>query len=153
MFFTHLEDFITNLYSKLQIHEPYQLDMFTIAKKLNIDIVYRKTSFRLGNDIVLIKSTKQKEWQNFGHELEHSLQHVGQQLNMHYLFRDLQEYQARRFAYHFCVPTFMLQQYNDLTVCDVMNLFNVEYGFALKRLEMYERKLLDEGSTICQSVY
>ncbi|WP_174616458.1 ImmA/IrrE family metallo-endopeptidase [Virgibacillus ihumii] len=120
--------------------------MFTIAKKLNINIVYRESnfSFSIENDIILVKSTIQQEWQNFCHELGHRLRHVGQQLKMHYLFRDLQEYQAENFAYHFCVPTFMLEKIENLTAYKIAILFNVEYEFASKRLEMYERKVLNE---------
>ncbi|MDY0394741.1 ImmA/IrrE family metallo-endopeptidase [Virgibacillus halophilus] len=83
-----------------------------------------------------------KEWQEFGHELAHHLRHCGQQLNMHPLFRQLQEYQATYFAYHFCVPTFMLQQLIGISVKQIMNLFNVEYEFAVRRLEIYQNNKL-----------
>lgn len=93
-----------------------------------------------------MNSTKQQQWQKFGHEVCHYLIHCGQQLNMYYLFRDLQENQANYFAYHFCIPTFMLEDLKEVTVYEVMNLFNVEYEFAFKRLEMYERKIIHERS-------
>ncbi|WP_246202667.1 ImmA/IrrE family metallo-endopeptidase [Virgibacillus doumboii] len=145
MVYTYMEDFVTDLYYRLRITEPNQLYMFVIAKKLGINIVYRKTTFRFGNDIILEKSSEQVEWQQFGHELGHRLRHVGQQLNMPYLFRQLQEYQATQFAYHFCIPTFMLDNLYDYSIYDVMNLFNVEYEFALRRLEMYKNSILLEG--------
>ncbi|HAM81614.1 ImmA/IrrE family metallo-endopeptidase [Ornithinibacillus bavariensis] len=98
-----------------------------------------------GNDIRIRRSTKQKEWQLFGHELGHSLRHCGHQLKMHPLFKELQEYQANYFAYHFCIPTFMLDKLINYTVKDIMALFNVENDFALRRLEMHKGKFLIGG--------
>lgn len=143
MHYTHLEDYIYDLYKSLSITEPNQLIKEDIAEKLKLDISYQRSGFRFNGNITLIKSTKQKEWQMFAHELCHKLAHVGNQLNMHYLFRDLQECQANYFSYHFCVPTFMLQNLKEVTVYDIMDLFNVEYDFALRRFEMYQSKLLE----------
>lgn len=61
---------------------------------------------------------------------------------MHPMFIDLQEWQANHFAYHFCVPTFMLEDLEEVTIYEIMNLFNVCYDFASKRIEMYQNKLL-----------
>jgi len=141
--YSHLEDYIAGLYQSLSISRPDQLNVNDLSKKLQLNIYYSNVSFRIGNNIVLQRSNKQQEWQAFGHELGHYLRHNGNQLTMHYLFRDLQEYQANYFAYHFCVPTFMLEKLKGVTNYDVMNLFNVEYEFAMKRLEMYERKMLE----------
>lgn len=140
--YTHLEDFVNNLYNIIGIYNPYNLDMYVIAHRLGIKIVYNKTSFRYGSIIALTRVSKQQCWQRFGHELSHYVGHVGHQLKMPYLFRDLQEYQANRFAYHFCVPTFMLDQLKGVTANDIVALFNVEYSFALKRLEMYKNKFI-----------
>lgn len=60
LFFTYLEDFITELYKKLNILEPHQLDMFTIAKKLNINIVYRKSVFESEMTLYLSNLQNQK---------------------------------------------------------------------------------------------
>ncbi|HLS10432.1 ImmA/IrrE family metallo-endopeptidase [Lentibacillus sp.] len=133
-----------NLYRYLNISHPNQLDINKIANKLNLTIHYGSTSFRIDNELVIKRSTKQKEWQLFGHEVGHYLIHVGNHYFMHYLFRDLQEWQANLFAYHFCVPTFMLDNLYKIIASDIMNLFNVEFEFARKRLEMYERKVIDE---------
>ncbi|WP_368532778.1 ImmA/IrrE family metallo-endopeptidase [Cytobacillus horneckiae] len=123
------------------MEKPEDLDMHTIAKKLGIQIVYKKKSFRFNNEIVLTKGTQQEEWMLFGHETTHYIRHCGNQLNMHPLFRDLQEFQANHFAYHFCVPTFMLEEIKGVTVHDIMNQFNVDFEFALNRLEMFKNKL------------
>src|SRR5699024_11021210 len=104
--YTHLEEDIIKLYRVLSIDNPANICMETIANKLNINLIYGIASFRLDNEIIIKPSNSKKEWQDFGHEISHWLRHVGNQLNMHFLFRDLQEYQADYFAYHFCVPTF-----------------------------------------------
>ncbi|WP_234448082.1 ImmA/IrrE family metallo-endopeptidase [Virgibacillus salexigens] len=141
---THLEDYIQDLYKYLRINRPNQLTIDSIAKKLDLNIYYGKFSLRFGHDLVIQKSTKQQEWQVFGHELGHYLRHCGNHYTMNRLFIDLQEYHANHFAYHFCVPTFMLQKTDELSISAIMNLFNVEYDFAVKRLEMYQNKLYKE---------
>ena len=148
LIYTHIENYIRDLYKMLSIDDPCQLEINRIAQNLKINVYYGKSNFRIGNNIILRKSSKQKEWQMFGHELCHCLRHVGNQLNMHYLFVDLQEYQADHFAYHFCVPTFMLQNIKGVDAYKIMNLFNVEYCFALRRLEMYQNKLINRRISI-----
>lgn len=140
--YTHLEDYVNNLYKTIGIADPYELNMFMIAKRLGVEIIYSKATFRFGSIIALSYGSRQQHWQRFGHELSHYVGHVGHQLNMNYLFRELQEFQAKRFAYHFCVPTFMLDQLKGVNAYKIMNLFNVEYNFAFRRLEMYKNKFI-----------
>ncbi len=143
---THIEDYIYQLYRKIDILSPTDLNTFVVAFKLGVKITYRKRLFVYRNEIILKQESLEKQWQMFGHEICHHLRHVGNQLNMPKLFVDYQEYQADYFAYHFCVPTFMLQQLKEVTVYDVMRLFNVEYDFALRRIEMYKSKVTMIGS-------
>ncbi|GAB4074758.1 hypothetical protein GCM10028778_22610 [Barrientosiimonas marina] len=124
----------------MRITTPQQMSIKRIANSLGINIHYGCVNFIIDNDIVIRETTKQREWQLFGHELGHYLRHAGNQYVMCYLFRDLQEYQADHFAYHFCVPTFMLDNVQPLTVHDVVNLFCVEYQFARQRLDMYQQR-------------
>ena len=138
-----MEDFINQLYINLHVNNPNQLEIAYLAKRLNLNIYYGRTGLRLDNNIVIRRSNKQREWQLFGHEVGHYLRHAGNHLAMHSLFMDMQEYQATNFAYHFCVPTFMLREISELNVYNVMNLFNVEYGFASRRLEMYQNKFME----------
>lgn len=140
--YTHLEDYVNKLYKALSIFTPHDLDMDYIANQLRAQVYYGQSNFRLDNKIVIEKSTPQKEWQSFGHEIAHFLRHLGNQLSMHYLFIELQEYQANHFSYHFCVPTFMLEQIKGVTIYDVMELFNVDFDFAYTRLEMYKNKMI-----------
>lgn len=143
--YTHLEQYIYELYRNMNIVRPEQLDMRSIAKKLKINIYYGNFNMRYGNNIILAKTTKQQQWVKFAHETGHYLRHCGHQLDMNPLFFELQEYQANHFAYHFCVPTFMLDQLKGVTVYDIMNLFNVEYEFALRRLEMHQNKYFERS--------
>ncbi|WP_249871623.1 ImmA/IrrE family metallo-endopeptidase [Oceanobacillus saliphilus] len=133
--YTYLEDYIISLYKTMRISKPHQLEINHIANHLQLKVHYSSVSFRLGNVIVLQNSSKQREWQSFGHEVGHCLGHVGNQLKMFYMFRELQEWQANTFAYHFCVPTYMLEEINNPTVYEIMTQFNVEEDFAHRRLE------------------
>ncbi|MEN2467231.1 ImmA/IrrE family metallo-endopeptidase [Ornithinibacillus sp. FSL M8-0202] len=147
--YTHLEDYVFNLYHNLSISHPEQLDIEEIASKLGINLYYSSSTYRYGNNIILQYDTKQKQWQLFGHEICHYLRHFGNQLTMKKSFKDLQEWQANHFAYHFCVPTFMLENIHTPTVTDIITIFNVEFDFALRRLEMYQSKLHLDGDSLC----
>lgn len=141
MYYTGLEAFIESFYKRLEIVTPSQLCISAVADALKIEILYSETvSLRLDNYIVLRRSTDRQEWQEFGHEVCHYLLHEGDQRFMHPLFLDLQENQANYFAYHFCIPTFMLQQLYIKSVYDITRHFPVDFSFALHRLEMYQNK-------------
>lgn len=143
--YTHIEDYIYKLYKSIGINHPTELDMFSIARDLGAEIVYRRNTFVFDNEIVLIKGTTWQEWIDFGHEICHYLRHGGSQLNMHPLFIELQEWQADNFAYHFCVPTFMLEEMNlpnDKKQASwlIHKTFNVDLKFAEIRLDKWLRK-------------
>lgn len=140
--YTHIEDYINELYKALSIDKPEQLEINNIATKLGINVYYSKASFRVGNNLVIQRSTKEREWQLFGHEVCHFLRHYGNQLKMYQSFMELQEWQANYFAYHFCIPTFMLDDLYNFNAIDITRLFNVEFDFALRRLEMYQSKII-----------
>lgn len=141
--YTHLEDYICDLFKMLEITDPKDLTIETLSNKLGLIVVYGKKAYRLDNEINIEQSTDQKEWQQFAHEVGHDLRHVGIQLAMHPLFIDLQEYQANYFAYHFCVPTFMLDDLREVNVNVITELFNVDFDFALRRFEMYKNRRMD----------
>lgn len=86
--------------------------------------------------------TDQQKWQEFNHELAHVLFHVGNQRKIPDSYRIYQEHKANHFMYHAWIPTFLLynlniNNYTYRTILLVQELFNVEYNFALKRLEQY----------------
>lgn len=71
--YTHLEDYISDLYQSLSIKNPNQLEINCIANKLRMRIYYGESSFRFGNNVIIKQSTQQQEWQCFGHEVAHFL--------------------------------------------------------------------------------
>ncbi|WP_225434113.1 ImmA/IrrE family metallo-endopeptidase [Peribacillus tepidiphilus] len=150
--YTTLEDYITKLYQELDIHVPNQLDMIDISVKLNIFLHFEDVNSAavdrngLYSMIIDRRLSKQKQWQDFGHELCHILLHAGNQLAMPRDFVKLQEAKANNFALHFCVPTFMLlniplPKTRNEFIYIISETFNVEYNFAMRRLEHFEKQL------------
>lgn len=148
-FYTRTELYIYNFMRHFNITEPKQLTIENISNLLNLPLYYWEYSsesvYVRGKKMIFINqaASNKIQWQEFGHELCHILWHVGRQEHLVKDFYLLQEWQADHFAYHFCVPTFMLQELKGGTVYDVMNLFNVEYEFALRRLEMYKNNFIE----------
>ena len=153
--YSHLEDYIQELYFEWNIKVPEQLNKYVIADQSNVGIYLTSSTSEAfswdGRYYIFINRDldNQQRWQDFGHELCHVLRHSGNQRHMSSLFRELQEWQADNFMYHFCVPTFMLRkihlphdQFEAIRL--ISETFNVEYNFAIKRLEMYNRKDVDK---------
>lgn len=147
-YYTPLEDYVKELYYYLSIYSPDQIDMKVIAEKLRVRLYYwdlpSEASFYEERARIMLNEnlTSQQKWQDFSHELSHILRHVGDQYGMPSSFRLLQERQATNFMYHFCVPTFMLEQisfpWRKSEVIEVISkTFNVEYEFAAQRLERW----------------
>ncbi|MFS0749479.1 ImmA/IrrE family metallo-endopeptidase [Oceanobacillus sp. 1P07AA] len=142
MHYSHLEDYIHHLYKSIKVSSPSQLNIITIADRLGIKVSYGNVAFRFNDEIILRKGTQEQKWQEFGHEVCHYLRHSGNQLLMHPLFFELQEYQANYFSYHFCIPTFMLVQQKNWHALSIARTFKVTEPFASRRLEMYQQNHL-----------
>ncbi|MHC8517044.1 ImmA/IrrE family metallo-endopeptidase [Sporosarcina sp. ITBMC105] len=150
--YSHLEDYIIDLYKEIGISRPSQLNIALIAKRLNI-IIYpigwtSEAIYVNGRQYIYLNKhlTTEQRWQDFAHELGHILRHSGNQRKLHPLFVELQEWQADNFMYHFCVPTFMLRRIRlppdkDTAICLIARTFNVEFEFAEERLKRYLNKL------------
>jgi Zn-dependent peptidase ImmA (M78 family) len=174
--YTPLEEFVFNLYRKLSIAVPEEINMNGIAKKLNIQLhYYDDGSVAVEDDgihhiLIDERLSQAQQWQDFGHELCHSLRHYGNQLLMSekdllHSFLQLQESQSDNFMYHFCVPTFMLLNYKISNFLDVkagipfvVGMFNVTEEFAKERLSRFKRQLLQSKSdaehrTFMESLY
>lgn len=145
---SHAEDFVKDFYTSIGICEIQQLNIQEVAKKAGIKVFYwDKPSQAVYLDdytciLLNCKISLSQQWQDFNHELGHLILHVGDQRKMPKSFRDYQEYKANSFMYHACIPTFMLNDLNIInfshqSVLQVQKLFNVEYKFALKRLQQY----------------
>lgn len=145
------ELFIKNLYESLNITEPEQLTIENISEKLNLEVHYWEYGTRLTEYIGQFKMfinenvSEQKQWQEFGHEMCHYSWHYESQQYIRESFAAYQEQKANYFAYHFCVPSFMLEQINMVTVYKIVNLFNVNIDFAIRRLDMHENKMMTKG--------
>ncbi|MBG9816726.1 ImmA/IrrE family metallo-endopeptidase [Bacillus safensis] len=150
-FLTHLEEEIKRLYAKLQISGPAYRDMQRIASEFHVWVHYEDTGSMMIKhqglySIILNRSlSSEEQWQDFAHELCHVLKHAGNHFKMHKLFRELQEFQAKQFMYHFCVPTFMLMQMKlpslrQQAILHIAQTFHVTWAFAEKRLALFEQR-------------
>ncbi|QUW23339.1 hypothetical protein JSQ81_07390 [Sporosarcina sp. Marseille-Q4063] len=83
-----------------------------------------------------MNQTKQEIWQDFAHELAHSLNHEGYQFSMNDPFRKYQGWQAEQFAFHL-LNHLELPQLRCEAVGLIATLFNVEHTFADVRLEKW----------------
>lgn len=148
---THTEDFIQDLYLKLNVNDTKDLNYRRIAQLLKISIFYwdepSQALFLDGHNFIFLdeRLSPQQQWQDFCHELCHVLFHNGNQNNLPLSFIQYQEIKANQFMYYAAVPTFMLNKM-DLYNCTYENviliqkLFNVEYNFAVKRLTNYVQR-------------
>lgn len=142
--YTHLEDYIFNLYYNIGISHPRQLNPEIVASRLGLTLLYMPIdSVTDGNLIILDERiTDEQQWQHFGHELCHLLFHPSNQLKIPKPFKDYQEWKANSFADHACIPTHMLEKVKlpdteSKAIYLIQRTFNVEYDFAKKRLNQY----------------
>lgn len=145
----HTEMFIARFYESINVEDPNDLSIESLSDRTDLrvhfwDLTSAIVKFK-GEYKVFIneKLNERQQWQDFGHEMGHYFWHGGRKLYLTNKFVEYQEIKADYFSYHFCVPTFMLTKLKGLTVYDVMSLFNVEFDFALRRLEMYKNKILE----------
>lgn len=152
--YSHLEDFIQIIYSKLNTHSPTEMNIYAIADALNIGLYHIGTCsqaihFEGRHYIFLdVRLTAPERFEMFGHELGHIFLHTGNQQQMLDDYRMYQEWKANLFALHFCIPTFMLQTLPDHTLnkYQISELFGVTIEFADKRLNRYHEKHLLHNS-------
>jgi Zn-dependent peptidase ImmA (M78 family) len=93
-----------------------------------------------------IQTLPQEQWQDFVHELAHVLKYAENPFNMNRMTRELQEYQANSFMYHFCVPTFMLEKMSlPRMQSEAIKLIgDTLTSHTLSQFERYKRKLFSE---------
>ncbi|WP_424475350.1 ImmA/IrrE family metallo-endopeptidase [Oceanobacillus kimchii] len=143
---TRIENITQQLLMSLQVDQPEDLNIDRITEGLRIKVRYWEFESEIvkrkeKNIIFLnIESNEVKRWQNLVHELGHLYLHVGRQEVLPFQFVQLQEWQANTFMYYFCVPTFMLDELPTVTPAEVSRIFNVDYSFSVRRVEMYESK-------------
>ncbi|WP_017795147.1 ImmA/IrrE family metallo-endopeptidase [Oceanobacillus kimchii] len=143
---TRIEKITQKLLMKLQVNHPEDLNIDRITKGLGIKVKYWEFESELvkkkGRYIIFLNenSNEIKKWLNLIHEVGHLCLHVGRQENLPYEFVQLQEWQANTFTYYFCVPTFMLDELHTVTPAEVSRIFNVDYSFSVRRVEMYQNR-------------
>jgi len=143
------ELYVKTFYESIGLVDPNELTIEAISEKINLEVIYWQYSSEITNYFGDFKMfinenlCQRQQWQDFGHEMKHFLFDRGNPLILRESFVGYCETKADYFAYHFCVPTFMLANLRGVNVYGVMNLFNVEFDFALRRMEMYKNKLID----------
>lgn len=136
------------IYESINVFKTDQLNLEIISSLLNLNLHYwsYESAIAERNNTIFVfinnNQSLQRQWQDFGHEAKHLFFDVGDKKHLKKSFMLYQEVKADYFAYHFCIPTFMLAKLKGVTVYDVMNLFNVEFDFALKRIEMYKNNAI-----------
>jgi Zn-dependent peptidase ImmA (M78 family) len=143
-----LEDWIKNFYYSIDIYHAHQLDFLDIAARLGLVVSFEEMSSRFYDGEIIIEDrlSSQEQWQDFAHELCHVLRHAGNQIYMPKMFLELQENQAIYFAYHFCIPTFMLLKlempnHRNQAIYYLANTFNVTNKFASQRFDQYQNQI------------
>lgn len=152
--YTHLEDFIQEVFRKLNISSPSELNPYFIADSLGIGLYPISTESQAiqfeGKQYIFLNNrlTSHERFEMFAHELGHILLHTGNQKHMQKDYRSYQEWKADLFALHFCVPTFMLQELtvHQLDPQKISRAFGVTYDFACKRLTLYRQRIFQQQS-------
>ncbi len=142
------ESYIYYLYENINVLSNDHLSIDNISRIFNFEIIY----WGYSSELVCFKDkhkmfineqlTPQEQWQDFGHEMYHYFFDETSYSQLNEGYGAYSESKADYFMYHFCVPSFMLQQLKGVTAYDIMDLFNVEFDFALRRLEMYRNNVL-----------
>ncbi|MFB5192702.1 ImmA/IrrE family metallo-endopeptidase [Alicyclobacillus fastidiosus] len=150
---TPMEAAIQTLYKRHHIVSPCDIDMDRMAGELGVEVRYlahESNTAKLGSKYFVIVDDRVHWTQQrieFAHELGHILMHYGNQLNMPPDFKNLQEWQADRFAMYALAPTFMIA--NCITnaysrqqlVRQLAETFDVTDVFMDVRLDILEQRL------------
>lgn len=145
---TALEDWVTNLYNRLNIQTPKDLKITRICRFFGIYFKRRDIPSRydvIGRYKAIIVDSRlsiEEQREQFFHELCHILRHVGNQSMMPAAFRELQERDARHFTRYAALPHHMIKNY-DLSDPYIVQMlsedFRVTEKLCIDRLEQIHR--------------
>lgn len=154
---THLEDWVTNMYKRLNVHQPKEINPVKIARYFEIYIKQHPYPSRYDVNgrfkaITLdSRSTPREKYEQFYHELCHILRHTGHQTMMPTAYRELQERDANNFMVYAAVPHHMLHfiDFNKptpLLLRDMSDMFRVTELLCQKRLERIKNRIMQKQS-------
>ncbi|WP_054634844.1 ImmA/IrrE family metallo-endopeptidase [Thalassobacillus sp. C254] len=149
-FYSHLEDWVSDLYIKNQIYTAKELSVENLANVFNVEVIPNeevsvcRNSY--GERIIFLNINQNPEEINadFFHELGHLLRHEG---HTEYLYEDYTRYlewDAQRFAYVAALPWHILKHYN-LNDRKIVNKISSEFclpiNFTVTRLFQIKRRM------------
>jgi Zn-dependent peptidase ImmA (M78 family) len=149
---TALEDWVTNLYTRLRILQPRHIKEKYIAQKFEIFILKNPipSTFlvrgRFQGIYLDTRVSKEEQKEHFFHELCHILRHVGCQSMMPKTFQELQEWDARNFVRYAAIPHHMINYIDfkdEYVVENTANLFKITPELAEERLNQIKHKIND----------
>ncbi|WP_426447655.1 ImmA/IrrE family metallo-endopeptidase [Paenibacillus sp. S-38] len=112
---THLEDFVDELYRRLNVSSPEQLTVEYISTALGIRVDYAPISCsdECGGRFIIYLNFNlppSDHFKEFLHELGHAMRHEGNQIHMHPLMREWQEWDAENFVLYASIPFLLLRK-------------------------------------------
>jgi Zn-dependent peptidase ImmA (M78 family) len=135
---------------KLGIFYPDEINEQYIASRLGIELVYSRfrsyadesDGFKIINVHKYLDPIQKREV--FFHELGHLFLHGGDQTYMPRMFRDWQEWAAKRFTMYAAIPYHMLKfidfsRSRQHILLQMQEMFRVSEKLCLERLEQIER--------------
>lgn len=150
---TALEQFVEKTYTDHGIHNPLQLTIEEVSRRLNVWIYYSVLGSKalertdgLGSININKNKTSIKQWLDFLHELCHLLRHSGDQRIMPKQFTQAQEDEANNFVLYAAMPISMISKLSlPDNQTDAINFlaskFRVPLKLAKQRLEQIQRRI------------
>jgi Zn-dependent peptidase ImmA (M78 family) len=149
LYYSNLENTVVKFLQKYHINTPDEIDLDRIAYEESIFVYYldSPSTSRILNGMtsIVINNQNPIEQQRveFAHELGHIFRHHGgHHATSHEMFRDLQEWQANKFAMYLLCPTFMLVEHLDkqYSPAQLARTFRVPELFMKRRLKLLEQQ-------------
>ncbi|MEK5163137.1 ImmA/IrrE family metallo-endopeptidase [Paenibacillus sp. FSL R5-0527] len=149
---TELEKFQADLYARINIQHPWELEILEIADRLNIWIYFTKQgskALELKEGLYSINIDKNlspmQQRLDFFHELCHVLRHAGDQSVLPEMFTQVQEREAEQFVYYATLPFKMISELPipvrlDQAVSFLSSEFRVPAQLAKQRLDQLKRR-------------
>lgn len=150
---TEHEQWIDTIYRKHRILYAHEMDIDLIAEIFNSMVVTHKNDSKViyDGDFAMIclcaYLSQEKKREQFFHELGHFVRHDGNQNLLPKGLVQLQENEANAFQLYAAIPTYMLEEFNDIQsrsayIKFVAEEFKYTPAFVQRRVEQIERRIL-----------